>query len=165
MEEAIRLMNSGEYNIAINRFKREIEKDPLNGWAYRYCAICYLKSSQDSISFMVGTDHLDLIKAKEYMEKAIELQPGTAELISDMGFIESKMGNQDKAIEHFTNSLKINSENHNTLANRAYSLMIKGNFKDALTDMENAIKLSLGEIQKYKEASEWLIKQIEQGEM
>ncbi|HNW82188.1 MAG TPA: hypothetical protein PKG52_04775 [bacterium] len=160
MEEAIRLMKAGEYTPAINAFKKIIEKDSSNGWAYRYCAMCYMKNSEEIITFIVGTDHMDLMMAKENMEKANELQPSTPEIISDMGVIESKIGNQEKAIEHFTNSLKINPENHTTLANRAYCLIKKGLFKESLDDMENAIRLSFGEVHKYKEAAEWLKTQI-----
>ncbi len=78
-------------------------------------------------------------------ERCSKLKPG-AEIDYITGIIESKLGNEDKAIIFFTNAIKFEKKNKNFYFHRADSKIKLGKYAESLVDLEIAKNIDLQEI-------------------
>ena len=78
-------------------------------------------------------------------ERCSKLKPG-AEIDYITGVIESKLGNEDKAIIFFSNAIKFEKKNKNFYFHRADSKIKLGKYAEAIVDLEIAKNIDLQEI-------------------
>ena len=84
-------------------------------------------------------------EALKDFERCSQLKPG-AEIDYITGVIESKIGNEAKAIIFFTNAIKFEKENKDFYFHRADSKIKLGKYNEALEDLEIAKNIDLKEI-------------------
>jgi Tfp pilus assembly protein PilF len=122
----------GDYDKAIEEFKKAIELKPNYGDAYHNLANVYhlkgqddlaLENYQKALSFNANLwqsyqniaaiyftqQKFDL--AKESMEKALKINPNNAELHTNMGLLYKTLGDKQKAQEEFEKALQIDPQN------------------------------------------------------
>ncbi len=122
----------GEYEKAVEEFKKAIELKPNYGDAYHNLANVYhqinrddlaLENYQKALSFnpnlwqsyqniaaiYFSQKKLDL--AKQSMEKALAINPDSTELHTNMGILYSNLGEKQKAKEEFEKALQIDPQN------------------------------------------------------
>ena len=85
-------------------------------------------------------------------ERCSKLKPG-AEIDYITGVIESKMGNEEKAIIFFSNAIKFEKKNKNFYFHRADSKIKLGKYAEALADLEIAKNIDLQEISSSKDTA------------
>ncbi len=87
-------------------------------------------------------------EAIEDFEKCSKLKPGAGiDYIS--GIVESKLGNEDKAIAFFSTAIKFDKQNKNYYFHRADSKIKLGKYSEALEDLQVAVSLDTA---KHKDA-------------
>ncbi len=84
-------------------------------------------------------------EALKDFERCSQLKPG-AEIDYITGVIESKIGNDGKAIIFFTNAIKFEKDNKDFYFHRADSKIKLGKYNEALEDLEIAKNIDLKEI-------------------
>ena len=83
----------------------------------------------------------ELVKAKEDLRNAYEINSESADLLFDLGYLEYLRGENQLALEYYTKASKYNSRNPNTYVNigNLYSMM--GDSKTAIDNYSKALVL------------------------
>lgn len=115
----------GEYDNAINYFKRAENYDENNPEIYLNMARTYRKKR-------------DFNNAVKYAEKSSELIPGDVNPLILLGNINYELTNWDEAIRYYEKALKIDSNNPSLLYNMALTLFKKGERFPALEFLKKA---------------------------
>lgn len=115
----------GEYDNAINYFKRAENYDENNPEIYLNMARTYRKKR-------------DFNNAVKYAEKSSELIPGDVNPLILLGNINYELTNWDEAIRYYEKALKIDDNNPALLYNMALALFKKGDRFPALEFLKKA---------------------------
>jgi len=115
----------GEYDNAINYFKRAENYDENNPEIYLNMARTYRKKR-------------DFNNAVKYAEKSSQLVPGDVNPLILLGNINYELSNWEEAIRYYEKALKIDSNNPALLYNMALALFKKGERFPALEFLKKA---------------------------
>ncbi|NWF76942.1 MAG: tetratricopeptide repeat protein [Nitrospirae bacterium] len=88
----------GQFNAAIDLFKKATELDPKNAKYWSYLSLSLVKTN-------------NLKKAEEAIFKAINIQPDNADFYANLGIIYIKAGMKKKAYNQFKTALELDPEN------------------------------------------------------
>jgi len=83
----------------------------------------------------------DEASAEKDFVKAIALDPRNAEAHDDLGVIRARRGEHDRAIEHFSTTIRIDPSYHKAYHNLALVYYLVGREAQALMVVDAAIKL------------------------
>ena len=121
------LERQGRLDEAIQQYKRAIVLKPASV-AYKALGHVYsLKGLKNET-------------AKEYM-KALELEPGNAELHNETGIILMETGNYDNALDHFMKAVELVPDDAKLRYNYAIALRKNNRTPEAIDQLKIAIKL------------------------
>jgi tetratricopeptide (TPR) repeat protein len=84
-------------------------------------------------------------EALQDFERCSKLKPG-AEIDYITGIVESKLGNEDKAIVFFTNAIKFDKNNKNFYFHRADSKLKLGKYIEAMEDLQMSSALDTSKV-------------------
>lgn len=83
----------------------------------------------------------DYSKAKDYINKAIDIRDNDYKAWTNLGLILSKQNSQKDAIKAFQKARELNPRDPNPIANEALSYFELNEFKKSLTVIEDALKI------------------------
>jgi tetratricopeptide (TPR) repeat protein len=86
--------------------------------------------------------HGDVIKALEYWNKALQINPEQANVYKSMGLHYMKKGQFDDAVEQFQKALEIEPQLADVYVNIGHSLMMSGRPKKAIEALQKEIQIS-----------------------
>ena len=86
--------------------------------------------------------HGDVIKALEYWNKALQINPKQANVYKSMALLYMKKGQFDDAVEQFRKALEIQSQLPDAYCNIGHSLMMSGRPKEAIEALQKEIQIS-----------------------
>jgi tetratricopeptide (TPR) repeat protein len=86
--------------------------------------------------------HGDVIKALEYWNKALQINPKQANVYKSIGLLYMKKGQFDDAVEQFRKALEIQPGLPNVYVNIGHSLMMSGRPKEAIEALQKEIQIS-----------------------
>lgn len=113
---------------AAREFRKLIKSAPQNFEGYLGIADCsYLQS--------------DYLKARESADKALKLNPKSAETFRRRGKINEKLNQLVPAIEDYTHAIALSPNNHLYLSDRAEVYSKKGEYSKAIADLDKYLKL------------------------
>jgi tetratricopeptide (TPR) repeat protein len=79
--------------------------------------------------------------SKFYPEILNRLTDLNSELLFSLGLIESRLGNNDKALDFYSRSIGLNNENIYSLSNRGYTYNLSGRYEQAIIDFDSVIQV------------------------
>ena len=95
--------------------------------------------------FLIGGDifyhQKNYQQAISYYQKAIELDPNSAESYGRRGFVYYMQGNMDRAISDYSKAIQINPNDKNAYHFRGLAYTDKGNYDQAISDFTKSIEL------------------------
>jgi len=86
--------------------------------------------------------HGDAIKALEYWNKALEINPEQANVYKSMALLYMKKGQFDDAVAQFRKALEIEPQLPDVYVNIGHSLMMSGRPKEAIEALQKEIQIS-----------------------
>lgn len=86
--------------------------------------------------------HGDIIKALEYWNKTLQINPRQATVYKSIALLYMKKGEFDVAVEHFRKALEIQPELPDVYVNIGHSLMMSGRPKEAIEALQKEILIS-----------------------
>lgn len=86
--------------------------------------------------------HGDVIKALEYWNKALEINPRQANVYKSMALLYMKKGQFNDAVEQFRKALEIEPQLPDAYVNIGHSLMMSGRPKEAIEALQKEIQIS-----------------------
>ena len=86
--------------------------------------------------------HGDVIKALEYWNKALQINPKQANVYKSMALLYMKKGQFDEAVEQFRKALEIQPELADVYVNIGHSLMMSGRPNEAIEALQKEIQIS-----------------------
>ncbi|MBN1222002.1 MAG: tetratricopeptide repeat protein, partial [Candidatus Aminicenantes bacterium] len=127
------------YRKALKTLEQAVELDPN-------FALAYVKLSDAHRSlYFFGYDHTDerITKAKNAVDKALELQPGLPDARMALGYYyyQGRL-DYDRALKEFSIAAKSLPNNNELLTNIAYVWRRQGLFERAIKNLESALALS-----------------------
>jgi len=130
LQKALEVHMAGQFEKAIELYQKSIELYPT-AEAYTYMGWAYS---------MLG----DFEKAIELCMKAIEIDPDFGNPYNDIGSYLIALGRLDEAIPWLKKAITARryEPRHYPHMNLARVYLMKGQFKDALLEVENAIRLA-----------------------
>lgn len=123
-----KLLDTGKYEEAIEKFTESISEDPSNPIFYYYRGISLEKSG-------------NIDKALEDYQKSMELKPDFILPVSRTGIIYAKQKDFEKAIEFYKKVLELGDEDATSYYNYAVCLINLGNSEEAKEIFEKLISL------------------------
>ena len=158
---ALKAYKEGKYQTAITYVDRAIEKDKDESEFYvlrakanyrignKLYAMDDINKSieiKDNFSafhlrgkLFLETNELD--KAKQDLRNAYELNPESADLLFDLGYLEYLMGENQLALDYYLKSAKFNLRNPNTYVNIGNLYALMGDSKTAIDNYSKALVL------------------------
>lgn len=113
---------------AAREFRKLIKKEPQNFEGYLGIADClYLQN--------------EYLKARESADKALKLNPKSAETFRRRGKINEKLNQLVPAIDDYTHAIALSPNNHLYLSDRADVYNKKGEYSKAIADLDKYLKL------------------------
>jgi tetratricopeptide (TPR) repeat protein len=82
----------------------------------------------------------DLEGARQAYEAALKQSPQRVDVLSNLGLVYSRLGNQDRAIKCFHEALRIDSKQNIVRFNLAVAYMREGKFEPAQTELAMVVK-------------------------
>lgn len=79
--------------------------------------------------------------AQEYLTKAVEIMPGSRDVLLALTDLAEKKGDMDQAAEYLKNALERTGESADILVRRARLLMKSGSLEDAASELKKAMEL------------------------
>ncbi len=118
----------GEYQKAINAYKKAIEIKPDYDGAYNNMGVAYneLKEYQ---------------KAINACQKAIEIKPGMHEAYNNMGNAYGELGEYQKAINAYKKAIEIKHDKHEAYYNMGIAYGKLGEYQKAINAYQKAIEI------------------------
>jgi tetratricopeptide (TPR) repeat protein len=92
--------------------------------------------------------------AQEYLTKAIEIMPGSKDVLLALTDLAEKKGDMDQAAEYLKNAIERTGESTDILVRRARLLMNSGSMDEAVSEIQKAIELEPDNIDARKQLSE-----------
>ena len=83
-----------------------------------------------------------IAEADKDFERAIEIYPKDFQAYLNSGVIKLRLGNTGKALELFSKAIEVNPRYANCWMKRGNLYVVMRNFKDALFDLEQALKVA-----------------------
>jgi predicted O-linked N-acetylglucosamine transferase (SPINDLY family) len=123
----------GYLNKAICSFEKAVQINPAFTNAYMSIGTVFREKGQFD-------------KAISYYQKAIEIDPLSAESYNNLGAVFQEKQKIDLAIEYYRKALQIDSNFHNAYINLGMALHTSGNQEEALTVLDEAIRLNPGSL-------------------
>ena len=153
--------NQGRYQTALTFINRaiEIQKDQSNFYVLRAKAnykIGNKKSAMDDLNKALSLEksfsalhlrgklfleNIELEKAKADLRSAYDLNPESADLLFDLGYLEYLNGENQLALEYYLNASKIDSKNPATYVNIGNLYAMMGDSKLAIDNYSKALVL------------------------
>lgn len=96
----------------------------------------------------------ELTGAQEYLTKAIEIMPGSKDVLIALCDLSEKKGDMDQAAEYLKNALDRTGESADILIRRARLLANSGSMAEAAAEIQRALELEPDNIDARKELSE-----------
>jgi len=159
---AVRQVNQGMFDEAIQGLKDVLKKDPKNVEVYMHLGQIYreLKQYDDAIVYFkkalsfnpnqakvhdgLGNVYKTMGKVEQaYQEflRADELEPDSPSTLNNLGWYFQQKMQVDKAIDLYNQALAIDDKVATAYANRAICYRIKGDISRAMEDLRRAIEL------------------------
>ena len=129
LEEGKTYHNNGEYDKAIEIFKKAIELYPSDDESWRWLGNSYLKSGQ-------------IEEAIKYHLKSTELNPNKGVNWSMLGSSYLINGQKEEAIKYCLKSTELNPNDYANWRNLASSYMHNGQFQESIESLLKAIELT-----------------------
>jgi DNA-binding winged helix-turn-helix (wHTH) protein/TolB-like protein/Tfp pilus assembly protein PilF len=148
--EAFQEYSKGQYHLskrtsedlkkAIDLFERAIELDENYASAYTSLAECYILLSDSIIAYL--KPGINAEKTKKALERALELNPNSAETYATLGFfVFNNEWNVKKSVEYFEKAISLNPNLAKARHWYAWILLAENRFEEAQTQMKIAQKL------------------------
>jgi tetratricopeptide (TPR) repeat protein len=125
----IAFAQQGQWEKALDCFKRSIKADPKNAIAYSNIGNVFLELKQYS-------------EAIGYYEKAISLNPGDAEVWSNKGNALAALKRYDQALVDYDKALALNPQYAEAWSNKGNTLSKLKRYDDALSNYDTALTLN-----------------------
>jgi tetratricopeptide (TPR) repeat protein/tRNA A-37 threonylcarbamoyl transferase component Bud32 len=130
----LHMARQGQYEKAIEAFKRVLELDPSNAYSYVNIATCYMGSGQDE-------------QARKNYEKGFELSPSDIlgyNINSEYGLTLVRLGDLQKAAETFQKMIDADEvlKKARGFRSMAFLSMYQGKLSDAIADFKRAIQIN-----------------------
>jgi eukaryotic-like serine/threonine-protein kinase len=119
----------GNYSVAISAFERVLALDDRNDRAWRGLAKAYAAMGLPD-------------KAQQTWEKAVALQPNSAENHNQLALFEMNRGDYAKAAAEFRQSLALAPENVNIMSNLGVALLYAGSLDESRKVLQDSIRLA-----------------------
>jgi len=103
---------------------------------------CLVGDSNRLSSLMQKFEDKDFAGIIEEVELKLQASPPTSELLNNLGYANSMLGNHDKALDYYLASLKLNGSNVAALKNLALELNHKNEFDSAIRYLVRLLLLS-----------------------
>lgn len=91
---------------------------------------------------LYGKNLGDLSKSAEYLEKALEIEPGNTNTLQKLGVVHAMKGEPQKAIELFTKALEIEPDNSHIMMNLGITLNQLGQKEKGQEYLDKAFQLN-----------------------
>ncbi len=124
-----------EYNKALQISPRNAEMMNAVSYVYRSRAYLYVETKQWQSA------HDDLQKAAEFYLGDIQAQKELGDLYAVLGNGSKREGAYGRAIEDYSEAIRLNPRNPAAHAGRGFAKILKGAKQDALPDLQNACRL------------------------
>jgi tetratricopeptide (TPR) repeat protein len=82
-----------------------------------------------------------LTDSRAFLEKAVQLDPDSAQAYASLGDLSGREGNQEQAIRYFEKALEKDSTQVDAYLGLGKSLLALGRYSDAVVQMERAVQL------------------------
>lgn len=145
LDEGVNHFNDGQYDKAIESFKKVIEKFPKNYEGYYNLGLTYLKKD-------------DLDQAIDALEKATELNPESLAAYFALGEGYFAKGDNEKATQSFSKAIELDLDNPMAFYNLGIIYYRLGENEDAIQVFDKAIELNPKFSSAYYQAALALIK-------
>lgn len=89
---------NGDYDLAIETFKEIIDKDPNNSQTLNY------------LGYMWADNGENLTQAKEFIERALIIEPENAAFLDSYGWVYYKLGNYTEALKYLQKAVESSSD-------------------------------------------------------
>jgi tetratricopeptide (TPR) repeat protein len=128
-EQGVYYLNIEEYDLALERLLKLMDKYGEWGHLYYLIALCYKGNGQYK-------------EAIEFLEKAIKLDSDNVDIYNELGICFYTLGDLDKALEVFDSGVKINHMDYKIIFNRGMINLELGNIPKAMEDINLAYELN-----------------------
>lgn len=122
------LLSHEDIEEAAIEFRKLIQKEPQNFEGYLGIADCLYLQNEYS-------------KASGFADKALKLNPKSAETFRRRGKINEKLNQLVRAVEDYTHAIALSPSNHLYLSDRADVYSKKGEYSKAIADLDKYLKL------------------------
>lgn len=159
--EAVALADAGDYQDAVERFRKLIEKNPQNARYYNWLGYTLFKMKRYQ-------------EAYEEIQKAVELEPDNANYYSGLGVVLYEMGLYEEALKERRKAVELEPDDARKYYSIGVTLHKMGLYEEALQEKQKALELkpenakyhnsigvTLHEMGRYEEALEEKKKVVE----
>ncbi|UCF06999.1 MAG: tetratricopeptide repeat protein [bacterium] len=138
-KKALGFFNKGEYRKACKEFEAYLSKSPscMKGQEQEMVRMYIVESYVEYSKELISKEKYE--EAAAYLEKAIELQPGYADVHFALGDLREKMGKREQARESFMKALEINPNYFRAHVMIARSYSIDNNDERAIKELESCL--------------------------
>lgn len=91
----------------------------------------------------------DFTSAKKHLQKAVELSPGYAAALNDLGIVAAKTGEAEQSLAYFERAVSADSSHVQALLNVGRTYMMKGDFASAIQPLNKAAQLTPNDAQPF----------------
>jgi len=102
-----------------------------------------------ALALWVGENITDPLKAIEYLNHAITLQPKFADAYGLRGLVYAKLGQYQRAIEDLSEAIRLNADDAVSYKNRGVAYTKLGQHQRAIEDLSEAIRLKPDDASSY----------------
>ena len=128
-EQGIYHLNNGEYDLALERFLKLIDK--YKDWGYIYYLTGLAYKGNKEYEFAV-----------KFLSTAMELEECNIDIYNELGICIYALGDLNSAINIFDKGIDLNQGDYKLFFNRGMTYLELGNVKEAIEDMNMAYKLN-----------------------
>lgn len=128
-EQGVYYLNSGEYDLALEKLFKLIDKYREWGHLYYLIALAYKGNGEYR-------------EAINFLKQAIELDSNNIDIYNELGICLYAVGDLDNAIKTFSNGIKVYPNDYKTIFNRGMIYLELGNIPKAIEDINLAYELN-----------------------
>ena len=122
------MVESGDYNAAINEYSKVLEKFPKSYWAYL---------NRGTVYTIIGSNEL----AIKDLTEAIRINPNLAKAYNNRGYTKDIIGDKIGALSDFSKAIEVDNKNSEAYYNRALARFDLGKKTQACEDVMMAKSL------------------------